>query len=122
MKRWVDRVRLRVRSLVRGSDVDQALQREIQLHLDGQIAENIASGMNPAEARIAARRAFGPAARIAEECRDTRRVSFLENLGRDLRYTLRTLAHQPLLLLAATLSIGAATAASGVIFTLVNEL
>ncbi len=122
MRRWIDRVRLRVRSLVRGSDVDQALQREIQLHLDEQIAENIASGMNAAEARIAAMRAFGPAARIAEECRDTRRVSFLENLGRDLRYTLRTLAHQPLLLLAATLSIGAATAASGVIFTLVNEL
>jgi putative ABC transport system permease protein len=107
MRRWFDRFLLRVRSLVRGSDVDRALQREIQDHLEEQIAEN---------------RAFGPVARIEEECRDTRRVSFFQNVGRDLRYSLRLLVRQPLFLCAAALSIGVATAANASIFTLVNEL
>ena len=47
--------------------------------------------MTPAEARAAALRAFGPVARIEEECRDTRRVAFVQNLAQDLRYTLRSL-------------------------------
>jgi predicted permease len=122
MWRWSERASLRLRSLLRGTRVDQALRREIQAHINEQVAENIARGMNPDDARSAALRAFGSAARVADECRDMRRVALVENLGRDIRYTIRTLARQPLLLLAATLSIGAATAASGVVFTLVNEL
>lgn len=122
MRRWLDRAVLRLRSLFRGKDLDLALQREIQGHLDEQIAENIAAGMSPAEARFAALRAFGPIARIEEDCRDTRRVSVFQNLVRDLRYTLRSLTRQPLLVLAATLSIGVATAANAVVLTLAGEL
>lgn len=122
MRRWFDRARLRLRSIVRGTHVDRALQREIQGHLDEQIAENISAGMDVQEARRAARRAFGPIAAVEEQCRDTRRVSLLQNLGRDLRYTVRSLSKQPLLMLAAALSIGVATAANAVIFTLGSEL
>jgi putative ABC transport system permease protein len=122
MGRWFDRARLRLRSIVRGTDVDRALQREIRDHLDEQIAENLAAGMSRQEARRAALRAFGPVASIEEQCRDTRRISVPQNLGRDLRYTLRSLARQPLLVAAATVSIGVAAAAGAVIFTLVNEL
>ena len=122
MARWLDRVILRLTSIVRGSDADRALAREIEDHIDAQTAENRAAGMAPAAARAAALRAFGPTTRYAEACRDTRRVSVVQNLARDLGYTLRTLVRQPMLLIAATLSIGAAMAANGVIFTLVNEL
>jgi putative ABC transport system permease protein len=122
MRRWVDRAVLRVRSLVRGSKVDRALQREIQDHLEEQIAENRAAGMSDAEARAAALRSFGSVVKTEEECRDTRRVSFFQNIGRDLRYSFRVLVRQPLFLCAAVLSIGAATAANASIFTLVNEL
>jgi hypothetical protein len=85
MRRWIDRARLRLRSLVRGGDVDAALQRELRQHLEEQIAENLAAGMSPAEARTAAMRAFGPIGRIEEECRDTRRVALVQNLAQDLR-------------------------------------
>lgn len=122
MRRWFDRTSLRLRSLLRGAQVDAGLRREIQAHIDEQIAENVAAGMGAAEARTAALRAFGSPAAIAEECRDTRRVALLQNLARDLRYSLRALARQPLLVVAATLSIAAGTAATGVIFSLVNEL
>jgi predicted permease len=122
MRRWIDRARLRLRSLVRGSDVDAALQREIRQHVEAQIAENVAAGMSPAEARTAAMRAFGPIARIEEECRDTRRVAFVQNLAQDLRYTLRSLARQPLLVAAATISIAVAVGANSTIFSLASEL
>ncbi len=122
MRRWIDRARLRLHSVMRGDEVDAALHREIQQHLDEQIAENVARGMSPAEARTAARRAFGPIGPIEEECRDTRRVAFVQNLAQDLRYTLRSLARQPLLVLAATISIAVAVGANSAIFSIASEL
>ena len=78
--------------------------------------------MGPREARAAALRAFGSTALIEEQCRDARRVSFVENVVRDLRYTLRSLSRQPLLVLAATTSIAVAVAANSTIFRLASEL
>jgi predicted permease len=122
MGRRLDRVVLRLRSLFRSADVDRSLQREIEGHLEEAIAEHIARGMSRADARRAALRDFGPVARIEEDCRDMRRVSVLQNLVRDLRYTLRSLARQPLLVAAATISIGVAAAANTVVLTLAGEL
>jgi predicted permease len=122
MRRWLDRAKLRLRSLTRGGDVDAAMQREIRQHLDEQIAENLARGMSPAEARRAAMRAFGPVGLIEEECRDTRRVAFVANFSQDVRYTLRSLARQPLLVLAATISIAVAVGANSTIFSIATEL
>jgi putative ABC transport system permease protein len=121
MHRWIDRIFLRLRALARGGDLDAALRGEIQLHIDEQTAENVAAGMSPADARAAAMRAFGPAARVEEECRDARRVAFLSNFLQDLRYALRSLAHQPLLLLTATSSIAIAVSANATIFNLADE-
>ena len=120
--RWIDRAALRLRSLLRGREVEEALRRELQGHLDEQTEEFIAAGMPAADARAAARRAFGPAARIAEECRDTRRVARIESLAGDLRYSFRWLAGQPLLVGAASLSIGVAICANAVVFSLANDL
>ncbi|HEU4936995.1 MAG TPA: ABC transporter permease, partial [Vicinamibacterales bacterium] len=122
MPRWFDRLRLRTRSLFQGSAVDASLRDEIQLHLDEQINEYVASGMTPTAARRAALRDFGPVARVEEECRDTRRVNVLSNLSQDLRYTLRSLWRQPLLVLAATVSIAVAVGANTTIFSLASEL
>ncbi len=122
MHRVMDRLRWRWRSLVHGGELDAAMKRELQLHLDEQIDENVAAGMSRDEARASAMRALGPVARIEEECRDTRRVAFVENLTQDLRYTLRSLRRQPLLVFAATLSIAAAVGANATIFSLASEL
>jgi putative ABC transport system permease protein len=122
MSRSFDRLRLRARSLLRGTAVDVSMRDELQLHLDEQIDEYVAGGMTRVEAREAALRDFGPVARIEEECRDMRRVNFLNNLSQDLRYTLRSLRHQPLLVLAATVSIAVAIGANTTIFSLASEL
>src|SRR6476660_2222369 len=122
MARWFDRLRLRARSLLRGTAVDAAMRRELQLHLDEQIDDYVASGMSRAEAREAALRDFGPVARIEEQCRDARRVTIVSNLSQDLRYTIRSLGRQPLLVLAATVSIAVAIGANTTIFSLASEL
>jgi putative ABC transport system permease protein len=122
MRRHLDRLSLRLRSLLRGRVVDQSLRGEIDLHIQEEIDANIATGMTPAEARAAALRAFGPVARIEDECRDTRRVAFVEQLAQDLRYTLRSLGRQPMLVAAATLSIAVAVGANTTIFNLAIEM
>jgi predicted permease len=122
MSRVIDRLRLRLASLFRGNRVEASLKSEIELHLQEQVDENIAAGMSPADARAAAVRAFGPVGLIEEQCRDTRRVAFIENVAQDLRYTLRSLLRQPTLMAAAVLSIAVAVGANTAIFSLASEL
>lgn len=122
MTRLLDRTWLRVRSLFRGSAADAALKDEIRVHLEEQIDEYVAAGMSPEEARTAALRAFGPMDAIEEHCRDTRRVAWVDSLLLDLRYTLRSLARQPMLLAVSTLSIAVAVGANTTIFSLATGL
>jgi putative ABC transport system permease protein len=122
MRRLIDRIRLRLRSLLQGEAVDVELRRELEEHLEEETEENIRLGLSPQDARTAALRAFGSTAAIAEACRDARRVSVMQNFAQDVRYTLRSLVEQPFLLAAATLSIAVAVGANTTIFNLANQL
>jgi predicted permease len=122
MKRLFDVLRLRLRSIFHPAAADATLRDEIELHLQEQIDEYIAAGMSAADARAAALRTFGPVAPIEEQCRDTRRVGFVEHLAQDLRYARRSLSHQPALVIAASLSIAVAIGANTTIFGLFSEL
>jgi hypothetical protein len=89
--RWADKLRLRWRSLSRRSQADAGLQDELRFHLEQQVAENLAAGLTPEEARYAARRSIGGLAQIQEECRDMRRVNLIQNILQDLHYATRML-------------------------------
>ena len=121
MARWLDVLQLRVRSLFRRDDVDRDLARELRFHLDEHVNELIADGVPRAEAERRARVAFGSVDSAAEACRDQRRVTFLTNFPRDVRYALRTIRQQPLLLIAATTSIALGAGANLAIFGLANS-
>jgi hypothetical protein len=56
---WARRVWLRLQALFRRDQIAHRLDDEIQFHLDQQIGENVAAGMDPEAARHAALRAFG---------------------------------------------------------------
>ena len=84
MNRWLDVFRLRVRSLFRRSAADRELDRELRFHLDEHVAELVAAGQSEGEARRSAMREFGSLASVSEQCRDTRRVNFLNHLAQEL--------------------------------------
>jgi MacB-like periplasmic core domain len=102
---------LRLRALFRRDRVARELDDEIQFHLDQQIAENVASGMNRQDARHAALRAFGNPTVLKEVTQDTWGWVWLENFVQDVRFGLRTLRRSPgftvLGILCLTLGIGA---------------
>ena len=102
--RWLDTIRLRLRSLFRRRQADTELAQELALHLEEETRDLIARGRSPREAALTARRSFGSVAATADACRDTRRVAILLHLVDDLRQGLRSLAKQPLLVLAAVAS------------------
>lgn len=122
MLRWLDVLRLRLRSLFKRQRVDDELDRELRFHLEQLTQENIARGMSPQDAHDAARRSFGNVSLTKEEVRDGRGVTAFENLARDLRYSLRGLLHSPMLLVTAAISIALGAGGNIAVFSLAREL
>ncbi len=109
----------RIVALTKRRQNENRLQEEIEAHLALQIADNIRSGLSPAEARRQAVLKFGAVEAMKESYRDQRGIPFLETLIQDVRYALRRLRNAPAFtattILILALGIGATTS----IFTLV---
>src|SRR6266700_4577761 len=120
---WIWRFWLRLQTLFRRNRSTQRLNDEIQFHLNQQIAENLAAGMSPAEARHAAMRTFGNSTILKEETRDAWGWTRLEQIAQDFRYGLRSLRKGPgfsaVAILSLALGIMAATAMYSVIYGVV---
>ena len=89
MSRLLTRIRLMIRSIFRRSRVDQELEEELRYHLERESDEQLRTGLTMEGAEFAARRAMGATTQNKEACRDMRRVSFVEDLVQDVRYTIR---------------------------------
>jgi predicted permease len=101
---------------------DRDLAREIAAHLNEERAENIARGISPEEALRRARIKFGTARRVHEDLWQQNSVAPFENLARDLRYTLRTLARTPGFTLTAILVMALGIGATTALFTVVRSV
>jgi polyhydroxyalkanoate synthesis regulator phasin len=93
--RWIYKLPLRIRSLFRKSGVENDLSDELRFHLEKLADQFVKQGMTPEEARYAALRELGGVEQIKEECRDMRRVNYIENLVQDVRFSLRQFAKNP---------------------------
>src|SRR5580658_1063898 len=104
----------RMSNVLRG----ERLNREIDEELEAHIAEAIAEGRDPVEAR----RAFGSALRHRESSRDVRLVAWLESLRSDAVFGLRQLKKTKVTSLAAILSLALAIGACTSAFRLIDAI
>jgi putative ABC transport system permease protein len=100
---------------------DPRLGDEVRFHRDRLIEDYRAAGMDRQAAERRAFLEFGNVAQIEEACRDVR-GRWLEDLAKDLRYTLRTLRRNPGFSIVAVVSLALGIGANAAIFTLINAV
>ncbi len=108
-----------IRRLFQKSRAEKQLDQELRLHLDCQIADHVAAGISPEEARRRATLEFGGLDRVKEEVRDTRWETHLDNLFRDFRFALRSLRKDRRFALIAICALALGMGASTVIFSII---
>ena len=121
MKLW-HKIRSTLKNLFRRDLVEDQLDSELRAYADMAIAERIAAGMSPTEARRTALAEIGGIEQVKQAVRDRRAGAGVERIVHDARYGLRQLLRNPgftiTVIFTLALSIGANTA----IFSIVNAL
>jgi len=112
----------RLLALFRGRKLDHELDDEILAHLELAEHDAIARGLIPEEARQSARRNFGGIEEMKENHRDYRSVRWVDNLLRDFRYGMGSLARDPGFAVVAIGLLALGIGANSAMFSIVDAV
>ena len=101
---------------------DAERARELEAHLQIEADENVARGMAPGEARLAAQRKLGNVLQIREAIYRMNTIGSLDTLWRDVRFGLRLLRRTPGFTAVAVLSLTLGIGANAAIFQVIDAV
>jgi len=122
MLEWLHGLRLRLRALIRRSQLEQDLQDEMAFHLAMHEEKERQAGAPADQARMRARRQCGNVGVLKNRTRDVWIWSWLQDAGRDTRFAVRMLYLARGSTLVAVICLGVGIGVSTAIFSVVNAL
>ena len=102
--------------------IDNQIDKELQFHIDEQIAAHVAAGLPRAEAARRTRLEFGGRQQIKEEVLDATHWRWLDDARTDVRFALRSYRRTPAFVLMAVLTLALAIGVNTALFSVVQEV
>ncbi|GGH02162.1 ABC transporter permease [Silvibacterium dinghuense] len=114
--------RLRIKALFHKRRMDRDMAEELAFHQAMMREKMLREGASPGEAETAMRRDFGSEARWHERLRELWQFRSLEQLKRDVVFSMRLLKKSPVFTSVAVLTLALGIGANMAIFSMINAL
>ncbi|OLE49009.1 MAG: hypothetical protein AUG46_01665 [Acidobacteria bacterium 13_1_20CM_3_58_11] len=121
MTLW-SRLRSWVQAMLRRSRMESEMDAELRFHIEEFAEDLVRGGLSRQEAMRRARMEFGGIERAKEECRNERRVSLVDSLMQDMRFSVRQIRRNSGFTLAVAITLALGMGANTAVFSVLHTV